>query len=114
MLGSEDKYARRNAALALGRIGPEARTAVQALARALKDKDQDVRQEAAASLGHMGPEGKAAVPVLVELLNDEHKAVRKQAAGALKALDPETAARHLGYWSRLRRWFERPPIQDRR
>jgi HEAT repeat protein len=80
---------------------------VTALTRALKDKDEDVRGEAAAALGHIGAEAKSAVGDLVELLKDEHRAVRRQAATALQMIDPETAARHLGFLPRLRRWFER-------
>jgi HEAT repeat protein len=79
---------------------------VAALTRALKDKDEDVRGEAAAALGHIGAEARSAVGDLVELLKDEHKAVRRQTATALRLIDPETAARHLEFLPRLRRWIE--------
>jgi HEAT repeat protein len=80
---------------------------VPGLIRVLKDRDEDVRGEAAAALGYLGAEAREAVGDLIELLKDERKAVRRQAATALKMIDPETAARHLGFLPRLRRWFER-------
>jgi hypothetical protein len=105
VLQEEDKYLRSQGAAALGKIGREAGAAVPILTRALRDKDEDVRREAAAALGGIGPEAKAAVPDLVELLSDGRKSVRRQAGRALREIDPEAAARHLGFWARLRRWL---------
>jgi HEAT repeat protein len=87
---------------------------VPALTTVLKDQDEDVRGEAAAALGHLGVEARVAVADLVELLKDERKAVRRQAATALKMIDPETAARHLGFLPRLRRWFDRIRLEKPR
>src|SRR5262249_61458535 len=104
----------RQTAAALGKIGPAARTAVPALARALKDTEEDVRVGAAAALGHMGEEARVATGDLIHLLKDDRKAVRRQAATALRMIDPETAARHLGFLPRLRRWYERTRLEKPR
>ena len=67
----KDAVVRLSAALALGEIGPEAKTAVPALTELLKDKDSNVQWAAARALGKIGPEAKMATPALTELLKDE-------------------------------------------
>ena len=66
------------AASVLGKIGPDTKDALPALAGLLKDKHEDVRWAALDALGKIGPEAKAAIPVLVELLKDKeaHAEVR--------------------------------------
>src|SRR5206468_10706233 len=57
---------RRGAAQGLGWSGRDARTAVPALAAALRDFDPDVRCDAARALGAIGPAARAAVDALAE------------------------------------------------
>ena len=64
-LNSADKLTRRNAAEALGRIGPKARAAVPALCeRVRKDSDKYVRIAAAEALGNVGHDEADAVKAL--------------------------------------------------
>src|SRR2546425_174901 len=70
-LKDKDASVRSNAALELGRIGPEAKAAVPDLSDALKEKDANVRREAALALGRIGPEAKAAIPDLINALEDQ-------------------------------------------
>jgi HEAT repeat protein len=67
-LGHANKYVRREAAGALGRLAREARAAVPALAQALKDPDPKVRLAAALALQSIGPEARSAIPELMEAL----------------------------------------------
>ena len=110
---SSDRKVRCRAADALGRIGPDARCAAEALIEALSDAqpatgfyseeplmrigpvcvehliralrsgDEDIRANAARILGRFGPEAKAAVDPLVAALKDKNEYVRCQAAHAL-------------------------------
>ena len=73
---------RQAAAVALGGIGPEAKTAVPALTDLLNDKERAVRHAAASALGNVGPEAKTAIPALTELLK-EQGVIRETAAEAL-------------------------------
>jgi HEAT repeat protein len=52
----------------LGKIGPAAAPATEALAKLVADKDDRVAQEAILALAHIGPGAKAAVPALLEAL----------------------------------------------
>lgn len=70
-----------NAALSLGRSGK--RSAVNALAAALKDKDEYVRKAAARALGES--KDARAVKPLIAALEDKHPHVRSIAAEALEA-----------------------------
>ena len=69
-LKDEDVQTRRNAAKALGEIGPGAKEVVPALIAALKDKDKEVRTSAAFALGQIGPAAKEAVPALEAAARD--------------------------------------------
>jgi HEAT repeat protein len=81
-----------DAALALDRLGPKARPAVPALAKALKDPRQAVRLYASAALGKIGgPEVRAVMPALVAALDDQDLGVRANAAEALAAYGPDAA-----------------------
>jgi len=57
-LKDQNEAVRTEAAHALEKIGPEAKTAVPALIEALKDEDKNVRQEAANALGKIGPKAR--------------------------------------------------------
>src|SRR5262249_7774728 len=65
--------ARIQAALLLARLGPEAKAAVPALVRALKDRDPFVRDAAAGALGRIGPAAKEAAPELITLLEQQNR-----------------------------------------
>src|SRR5262245_52925217 len=79
-LKNADAKVRRQAALALGQIGPESKAVIAGLDKALKDTHELVRRQAAESLGRMGGKARTAVPALARLLNDERDFVRQQAA----------------------------------
>jgi HEAT repeat protein len=74
---------RASAALALGRIGPEASSATSALITALLDSDPAVRIQAARALGRIGPGASPAIDALVSALSDDLIALRICAAEAL-------------------------------
>ena len=71
-------------------MGPDARQAVPALTRALKDHDSHVRGYAAEALGRIGPEAKQSVPTLIQLLGDEDINVRQNATVTLGKIGPES------------------------
>jgi HEAT repeat protein len=77
----------------LGRIGPDAKAAIPALARRLQDPDADFAHRclAAEALGKMGAAAKAAVPDLVKVLKDEENdaVVQAYAAEALGNIGPD-------------------------
>ena len=67
----KDEYFRMAAAESIGKIGPEAETAVPALTEMLKDKNGQVRLTAALALMEIIPEAKTVIiPVLTELLKE--------------------------------------------
>jgi HEAT repeat protein len=80
---------RREVAFALGRIGPEARAGVPALAAALKDEEVLVRLNAALALFKIGPDARLAVAELTEALVDEEDFIRMDAALALSRIGPD-------------------------
>jgi HEAT repeat protein len=71
------------AAEALGKIGPDASSAVPALIAALADPRSDVRRIAATALGAIGADAKAAVPALVLMLEHDAPSLASSAAEAL-------------------------------
>jgi HEAT repeat protein len=75
--GSE---ARVQAALLLARLGPEAKAAVPALVRALKDRDPFIREAAASALGRVGPAAKDAAPDLIRLLEQQNRSASVEGA----------------------------------
>lgn len=74
---------KRNAALALARMGAAAEVAVPQLAMRLKEPDSDVRKNAAFALGRIGAGAKVAVPELIKLLEEKDLGVKSTAAYAL-------------------------------
>jgi HEAT repeat protein len=92
-LKDNDVTCRREAARALGKIGPKAWPAATALGNAaIQDRDMDVQQIATASLGNIGPNAFNAVPSLIIALRDPHmqeevvKALVKIGKGSVRDL----------------------------
>jgi len=78
---------RKLAALALGDIGRQARTAVPALIAMLQDENEGVRRRVAVVLGEIG--GPEAIAALQQTLQDASENVRRAATLALTAIDPD-------------------------
>ncbi|PYK02776.1 MAG: hypothetical protein DME23_00975 [Verrucomicrobia bacterium] len=81
------------AAAAIWQIGPDARTLpvlIDALGKALDDKEPFVRQPVCLALSKFGPEAKAAVPYLLKASEDEDPMVKKSALEALRNIDPNS------------------------
>ena len=87
-----DSYHRVVAAGSLGRIGPDAETAIPDLVRALKDRDYVVRGDSASALRQIGVRNSSVVAGLRELLSDETDFVRIEAAKGILELAPEYSA----------------------
>ncbi|GIW93911.1 MAG: hypothetical protein KatS3mg110_1952 [Pirellulaceae bacterium] len=80
---------RRNAAAALGQIGPSiGPEGITALIQAVSDPLEPVREEAVIALGRLGPAAASAVPVLKEAITTDRLAAKARAAGALYRIDP--------------------------
>jgi hypothetical protein len=69
-LQDADYRVRSSAAWTIACIGPQAKSAVTALVRALTDQHPYVRSYAAAALGKIGPQAKDAVPDLLKAIED--------------------------------------------
>ncbi len=80
-LTDADPTVRRQAARALGQMGPEAEPAVAELTKALEDAAPEVREAAVQALGKIGPAAAPAIPALIKALEDD--------AGAVKETTPE-------------------------
>ncbi|MHC4253629.1 MAG: HEAT repeat domain-containing protein, partial [Planctomycetota bacterium] len=92
----EDYQSRSAAAKALGMLGPKAKEAVPALARAMADRAHGVRCDAAEAMEKMGPAAAGAVGDVVRMLEHEEYGIRRSAAkvlgsigGGAKAAIPE-------------------------
>jgi HEAT repeat protein len=82
LLHDPDPDVRENAAMAFVHAGPAARTAVPALAEALRtDTNAEARIRAAQALGYMGDT--VAIPALLGAARDRSSDVRLEAVGAL-------------------------------
>lgn len=69
-LKHEDEDVRGRAALALGKIGPNAEPAIPMLAKAINDPSLKVRASAAHALGRIPGAGPVAVPALIKCVDD--------------------------------------------
>lgn len=85
MTAEEGGWASRMAGEALGRIGPEARSAVPTLTWMLGDPGTAV--VAAEALGRIGPDAKDAPPELQLLLDDARGEVRRAAREAMRRIE---------------------------
>ena len=91
-LGDGSAEVRFRAVRAIDALGPNAKAALEPLARCVNDRNCIVREYACRALGRMGPEAATAVPVLlVAASGDWHGGVRKSAAAALIAIQPVPA-----------------------
>ena len=85
-LGDPCVAVRALAAVALGRIGPDAAVVAPVLIHLLREADETVRCRAAQALGEIGGEDGPTVTALVELLSDDSVTVKVSAARALGGL----------------------------
>lgn len=90
-LAGPDLEMRRDAAHALGRLGPMAAPAVPELIAALGSGDRRLVQESAKALGEIGPEARPAIPALVELFGDTHFLACRLASWALVRIGADSA-----------------------
>jgi HEAT repeat protein len=102
-LSDHDLRTRRDAAYALGLLGPAAESTVPALIRRTDDDDVQVQIAAVDALGLIGPPAQAAVPALMKKLRDDrletggfpfrssHHAARALALIGAPAVTPLTA-----------------------
>lgn len=83
--------ARHQAIIALGDLGPKAKSAVEPLLALLKDKKQSGvdRDIIIRALGRIGPDAKAAVPDLILVLKGNDPCSRMSAAEALGQIGPD-------------------------
>jgi len=88
-LNDNEYFIRKQAAVALSRIGPEA---IPPLVDALSGNEAGVRAAAASALGEFGTEAQPAIPALVAALRDDDLAVRSAAVVALGRIGPEAKA----------------------
>jgi len=84
--------ARAEVAYILGRIGPDAAPATEALAELLADKDEKTVHEAALALANIGPKAKAAVPALVKAIESGVCPNTPALAYALGRIGPDAVA----------------------
>jgi HEAT repeat protein/S1-C subfamily serine protease len=88
-LKDSDAAVRKNVALALGNLGPQARGVVTDLLDQLKDSDAEARKAAVVAVGKVGVEGKESVPLLIGLLKDRNVETRRAGAVLLAKLGPD-------------------------
>lgn len=92
MQSDADNYARREAALALGKINPDARVVQPAYVRALGDSDAQVRRWAVAGLANLRPPATSAVADLTRLASsDPSRDTRLAALEAVSSISPSSA-----------------------
>src|SRR5262249_11653801 len=85
----KESSVRTAAARALGQVGPDAKPAIAALDKALRDPDVGVRRQASAALSHVG---KGAVAKLIQTLSAKGPEGRWDAIVALEHIGPEAKA----------------------
>ncbi len=85
-LSHPDKYVRRHATWGLGKLGPQARSAMASLCAALHDTDPRTASGAAQALGSLGPAAAAAVPALTEAMRGTNVVLCRLAAKALSQI----------------------------
>lgn len=117
-----DRDVRYWAAIVLGELGPEAKDAAPALAKALADERPEVRLQVLIALGQIGASAESAVPAILKQLQAKETGVQYAAAFALgniaspKATDalrklqktPDEFLKMLAYWG-LARIYPKDP-----
>lgn len=88
-LDSKDAQARVTAARILGMLGPEAKSRVPDLVRALKQEDLNLVAEATLALGNIGPSAKEAVTVLEGLTKHKEELIQQAAKSALERINTQ-------------------------
>lgn len=83
LLESSEPFLRIDAANALGLIGPEAKSQVPNLAKALRDKDEAVVAAAISSLALIGDEARPAIPALQKVREERNEGLRVLAKEAI-------------------------------
>src|SRR5439155_13741491 len=92
MLTHSDKYVRRNAVWAMGKLGHLSRPALPELCRGLKDADPRTASGAAQALGNMGADAADAVSALAEAMRGTNIVLCRLAAKALSQIGPPALA----------------------
>src|SRR5262245_24094423 len=90
-LEGSDAGARRTAAKALSKMGPEAKEAITALTGALDDQDSRTRYYAVKSLSKIGANS-TAVPGLSKMLADNDAEIRYYSVKTLSKIGPSASA----------------------
>jgi len=88
-LGHKDSVVRRNAAITLGMMGPEAKDAIPGLIVALKDRESHVPPAAAAAIWQIDQTAYDVKPILIAALKDADSDTRRTVAEALAHKAPE-------------------------
>ena len=86
---------RVHSAYALGTIGPEAKAALPALVKLLKDEIEFVRVHAAFAVAALNPESQEAKKMLMLAFNDSPIPIRKLVVEFLEKLEHHAAAAAL-------------------
>ncbi|MGB0597490.1 MAG: HEAT repeat domain-containing protein [Rubripirellula sp.] len=85
-LGSAELKERRDAAYALAKLGPAAIPAIDALVKALEDRDEQVWMQSAMAVARIGPPAEPAIETLIENLEQSNDQRRYRAAWALSRI----------------------------
>jgi len=82
--------ARWNAARTIGKIGPEANSAVPVLIEMTHEKDSTIREHSAEAIGDIGPVvGAEAIAALIQSMSDPAPKVRRDAVRSLGYIGPK-------------------------
>ncbi len=85
-LSDEMPLVRKECAIAIQKLGPQAKAAVPALLKALETSDPQVQAEILDALAQIGPDAKAAIPAAIKLLGSPNPMVQYTALHLLGAL----------------------------
>lgn len=91
---SQPVEARWNAARTIGKVGPDALSALPALIEMTRDPEPNVREHSAEAIGDIGPTATAGIPALVAAMKDDFVKARRDAVRSLGWIGP--AAKEAG------------------